>query len=121
MNLLIVVICRGVGCVLFEMASGKPLFPGSAIDNQLELIFRTLGTPTELDWPGVTSHKSFETFKFTTYKPDCLVISAPRYFGYCEIILKQDVRDNWRAMWNHLIGVNKVIHSFLSTISTVVL
>lgn len=60
------------------MASGRPLFPGSAIDNQLELIFHTLGTPTESTWPGVTSYKSFEPFKSTVYKPQSLVSSVPR-------------------------------------------
>lgn len=75
----------GVGCVLFEMATGQPLFPGSAIDSQLELIFRTLGTPTESSWPGVASYKSFEPFKIPCYKPESLVSSAPRLDaeGHC--------------------------------------
>jgi len=74
----LVVCCRGVGCVLYEMASGRPLFPGSAIDNQLDLIFHTLGTPTESSWPGISSYKSFEPFKSAMYKPQSLVSSVPR-------------------------------------------
>ena len=80
------VCCRGVGCVLFEMASGRPLFPGSSIDNQLQLIFCTLGTPTDSSWPGVTAYKSFESFKSTAYKPECLITSAPRYCNICSQI-----------------------------------
>ena len=68
------------------MASGKPLFPGSAIDNQLELIFRILGTPTESSWPGVASYKSFEPFKFTAFKPESLIASAPRYCHFCQVM-----------------------------------
>lgn len=30
----------GVGCILFEMAAGRPLFPGSDVRDQLENIFK---------------------------------------------------------------------------------
>ena len=42
----------GVGCIYYEMVSGKPLFPGSTPDDQLEKIFKILGSPTEATWPG---------------------------------------------------------------------
>ncbi|CAJ0930605.1 unnamed protein product [Ranitomeya imitator] len=32
----------GVGCIFFEMASGRPLFPGSTVEDELHLIFRLL-------------------------------------------------------------------------------
>lgn len=32
---------------------GKPLFAGSSITDQLDLMFRVLGTPTEQSWPGL--------------------------------------------------------------------
>lgn len=35
----------GVGCIFFEMARGRPLFPGSTVDEELSLIFRVLGCP----------------------------------------------------------------------------
>jgi len=47
-------IFRGVGCIFCEMVTGQPLFPGSAVADQLDLIFKTLGTPTEHMWKGVT-------------------------------------------------------------------
>lgn len=34
---------RGVGCIHYEMATGRPLFPGSAVKEELHLIFRLLG------------------------------------------------------------------------------
>ncbi len=41
-----------VGCLLVEMILKKPLFPGKNEPEQLDLIFRTFGTPTEEVWPG---------------------------------------------------------------------
>ncbi|XP_065550079.1 cyclin-dependent kinase 3 isoform X2 [Lathamus discolor] len=43
-----------IGCVFAEMVSRKALFPGDSEIDQLFRIFRTLGTPTEATWPGVT-------------------------------------------------------------------
>lgn len=34
--------------------AGRPLFPGSDVDDQLKRIFKLLGTPTEDSWPGLT-------------------------------------------------------------------
>jgi cyclin-dependent kinase len=42
------------GCIFAEMASGRPLFPGSSIKDQLLRIFKVLGTPTEETWPRVS-------------------------------------------------------------------
>uniref|UniRef100_A0A452S309 mitogen-activated protein kinase n=1 Tax=Ursus americanus TaxID=9643 RepID=A0A452S309_URSAM len=33
----------GVGCIHYEMATGRPLFPGSTVKEELHLIFRLLG------------------------------------------------------------------------------
>ncbi|XP_074871007.1 cyclin-dependent kinase 3 isoform X4 [Carettochelys insculpta] len=43
-----------VGCIFAEMVTRKALFPGDSEIDQLFRIFRTLGTPTEAAWPGVT-------------------------------------------------------------------
>ena len=32
--------------------AGRPLFPGSDVDDQVKRIFKLLGTPTEDTWPG---------------------------------------------------------------------
>ena len=40
-----------VGCVLAELLTGKPLFPGRNDSDQLGRIFSIIGTPTEADWP----------------------------------------------------------------------
>ncbi|KAJ3120058.1 cyclin-dependent serine/threonine protein kinase [Nowakowskiella sp. JEL0407] len=42
------------GCILAEMASGRPLFAGSSNSDQLVRIFKILGTPNETIWPRIT-------------------------------------------------------------------
>ena len=43
-----------LGCIFAEMITRRALFPGDSEIDQLFRIFRTLGTPTETSWPGVT-------------------------------------------------------------------
>ncbi|GAN07393.1 cyclin-dependent kinase 2-like isoform X1 [Mucor ambiguus] len=44
-----------VGCIMAEMITMKPLFPGGAQIDQLFRIFRRLGTPNETVWPGIST------------------------------------------------------------------
>ncbi|OAD02000.1 Cdk1/5 group protein [Mucor lusitanicus CBS 277.49] len=44
-----------VGCIMAEMITMKPLFPGAAQIDQLFRIFRMLGTPNETVWPGIST------------------------------------------------------------------
>lgn len=48
-----------VGCVIFEMITGFPLFPFNNDRDQLHEMFRIFGTPTEEYWIGVHSLKGF--------------------------------------------------------------
>ncbi|GAX82132.1 hypothetical protein CEUSTIGMA_g9560.t1 [Chlamydomonas eustigma] len=43
-----------VGCILYEMTTSKPLFPGMTEIDQLGKIFRVTGVPDDRTWPGVT-------------------------------------------------------------------
>ncbi|KAI0799225.1 PHO system negative regulator [Xylaria sp. FL0933] len=49
------------GCIMAEMYTGRPLFPGTTNEDQIIRIFRIMGTPTERTWPGITN--------FPEYKP----------------------------------------------------
>ena len=42
------------GCILAELISRKPLFPGLNETDQLSRILGVLGTPAEADWPSDT-------------------------------------------------------------------
>uniref|UniRef100_H2TJ87 cyclin-dependent kinase n=1 Tax=Takifugu rubripes TaxID=31033 RepID=H2TJ87_TAKRU len=68
----------GVGCIFYEMAAGRPLFPGSTVEDELHLIFRLLGTPTEGNWPGISSIEEFKSYNFPKYKPQPIINHAPR-------------------------------------------
>uniref|UniRef100_A0A672SCT3 cyclin-dependent kinase n=1 Tax=Sinocyclocheilus grahami TaxID=75366 RepID=A0A672SCT3_SINGR len=71
-------ICAGVGCIFYEMAAGRPLFPGSTVEDELHLIFRLLGTPTEDNWPSISSIEEFKSYNFPKYKPQPFINHAPR-------------------------------------------
>ncbi|KFQ11554.1 Cyclin-dependent kinase 3, partial [Haliaeetus albicilla] len=49
-----------IGCIFAEMVTRKALFPGDSEIDQLFRIFRTLGTPTEATWPGVTQMPDYK-------------------------------------------------------------
>ncbi|KAL6865751.1 Cyclin-dependent kinase catalytic subunit [Amphichorda felina] len=49
-----------VGCIFAEMCTRKPLFPGDSEIDQIFKIFRTLSTPNEEVWPGVTSYPDYK-------------------------------------------------------------
>lgn len=68
----------GVGCIFYEMASGRPLFPGSTVEDELHLIFKVLGTPTEDNWPGISRSEELISYKFPHYAAESLVARAPR-------------------------------------------
>jgi len=52
------------GCIFAELANaGRPLFPGSDVDDQLKRIFKLLGTPSGEDiWPGMSQLPEFKQF-----------------------------------------------------------
>ncbi|TFJ96124.1 glutathione reductase [Platysternon megacephalum] len=68
----------GVGCIFYEMSTGRPLFPGSTVEEQLHFIFRILGTPTEETWPGILSNEEFRSYNYPKYQPEALLNHAPR-------------------------------------------
>lgn len=46
-----------------ELANaGRPLFPGSDVDDQLKRIFKMLGTPVEETWPDFTTLPDYKPF-----------------------------------------------------------
>lgn len=49
-----------VGCILAEMITAKPLFPGKDYHHQLTLILDVLGTPTMEDYYSVKSRRARE-------------------------------------------------------------
>ncbi|XP_041438984.1 cyclin-dependent kinase 2 isoform X1 [Xenopus laevis] len=50
-----------LGCIFAEMITRRALFPGDSEIDQLFRIFRTLGTPDEVSWPGVTTMPDYKS------------------------------------------------------------
>ncbi|OQR96626.1 cell division protein kinase, partial [Achlya hypogyna] len=63
-----------IGCIFAEMANGGPLFAGTSESDQLDRIFRLLGTPTLDIFPGMLD--------LPEYKPDFAVYPAPENLGH---------------------------------------
>lgn len=67
-----------VGCIFYEMTCGRAFFAGSKVEEELYLIFKSLGTPTEQTLPGVTSNTDFQDLKLPFYAGEPLSRSVPR-------------------------------------------
>lgn len=69
------------GCILAEMLTGRPLFPGNSNEDQLLKIFKLMGTPNEHTWPGVSSLPNFKS-NFPLYAPQDLRAIIPHIEPY---------------------------------------
>ncbi|VDN18538.1 unnamed protein product [Dibothriocephalus latus] len=58
-----------MGCIFAEVATKEALFRGDSEIDQIFRIFRTLGTPSEAVWSGVTSLPEFQKKTFPSW-PD---------------------------------------------------
>lgn len=65
-----------IGCIFAEMVMRAPLFPGDSEIDELFRIFRTLGTPTEETWPGVSQFRDFKS-SFPKWSPKSLAKIIP--------------------------------------------
>jgi len=58
-----------IGCIFAEMCNGRPLFAGTSEPDQIDSIFRHLGTPADDIYPGIT--------ELPEYKSDFPVYQRP--------------------------------------------
>lgn len=63
-----------VGAIFAEMCTRKPLFPGDSEIDEIFKIFRVLGTPSEEDWPGVTSLPDYKATFPKWKRPDSEIV-----------------------------------------------
>ncbi len=61
-----------MGCIFAEVATKDALFRGDSEIDQLFRIFRTMGTPTEDIWPGVTSLPEYQNKTFPIWRDNNL-------------------------------------------------
>jgi len=58
-----------VGCIFAEMVNGRPLVAGTSEGDQLDRIFRLLGTPTQADYPGIVDLPEYHPSNLPIYPP----------------------------------------------------
>lgn len=68
----------GVGCIFFEMASGRTFFPGTSVRQQLYLIFSCLGAPAKYNWPEILVNPEYQAYNFPPFRPEKLIHRVPR-------------------------------------------
>ncbi|KAG2519418.1 hypothetical protein BBO99_00007992 [Phytophthora kernoviae] len=66
----------GAGCIFAELMLRMPYLTGLNELDQLGKIFHALGTPTEEEWPGVSSLANFVEFTPSTAPPLASIFSA---------------------------------------------
>lgn len=61
-----------------ELANaGRPLFPGSDVDDQLKRIFKLLGTPTEETWSNMAALPDFKPMPM--YQPNMTFVQVGKF------------------------------------------
>ena len=65
------------GCIMAEMYTGRPLFPGTTNEDQLQKIFRLMGTPSERSWPGISQLPEYKP-NFPVYATQDLRVILPQ-------------------------------------------
>lgn len=55
------------GCIMFELLTGKPLFPGTNETDQVERIFSIMGQPNEQTMPGCTAYANYERLSVSRF------------------------------------------------------
>jgi len=67
-----------IGCIFAEMANGRPLFAGTSEADQLDRIFKALGTPDEQVFPGLASLPQYNPKPVCVYQmPEGLAHLSP--------------------------------------------
>jgi serine/threonine protein kinase len=65
-----------LGAIFVELCTKIPLFPGDSEIDQLYRVFRTLGTPNEQTWPGVSKLRDYKK-SFPNWAPTQLSSLVP--------------------------------------------
>lgn len=65
------------GCIMAEMYTGRPLFAGTTNDDQLQKIFRLMGTPSERSWPGISAYPEYKA-NFHVYATQDMRLFLPQ-------------------------------------------
>jgi len=88
------------GCIVAEMATGSPMFPGDSEIGTIFKILRLLGTPTEETWPGFDQLEHWKTTfpKWPNTNLEPVLLQRPELGeNGVELIRKLlDINPDWR-------------------------
>ncbi|XP_043209146.1 cyclin-dependent kinase 14-like [Amphibalanus amphitrite] len=79
----------GVGCIFIEMIAGVPAFPGVRdVSDQLDKIFRVMGTPDPRSWPDLETLPHYRPEKLKEHRARRLSAVFPRLgeLPYAELL-----------------------------------
>ncbi|KAH7982404.1 hypothetical protein HPB52_004388 [Rhipicephalus sanguineus] len=104
----------GVGCIFIEMITGAAAFPGvKDTTDQLDKIWRILGTPTEETWEGVSRYKNYKLHKFGMYPGQPLKQAFPKL---SEIPQADEIANRFLQLQPHnrISAVDAMRHSYFA-------
>uniref|UniRef100_A0A131XJH2 cyclin-dependent kinase n=1 Tax=Hyalomma excavatum TaxID=257692 RepID=A0A131XJH2_9ACAR len=104
----------GVGCIFIEMITGAAAFPGvKDTTDQLDKIWRILGTPTEETWEGVSRYKNYKLHKFGMYPGQPLKQAFPKL---SEIPQADEIANRFLQLQpqNRISAVDAMRHSYFA-------
>lgn len=105
-----------IGCIFAEMVNGKALFTGVNETDQLEKIFKILGTPTFDSYPGLEDLPDWSTQEFDLYKPQNLSLFVPKLDENGVDLLEKMLRINPKE---RLSLSEALAHPYLSDVSKI--
>jgi cell division cycle 2-like protein len=91
-----------IGCIFGELLTRKPLFPGQSEWEQLVLIFKALGTPTDDLWPDYAKIRLAKNLRLPYYKYNRLLDMLED---------RQLLSDKGFHLWNKLLAYDPGIKS----------
>ena len=71
-----------MGCILAELLQRKPLFAGKDYIDQLKLIIKTLGSPSDSDLSFINSQKAQQYIKALPKAQVCAVCSVLSNYSF---------------------------------------
>jgi serine/threonine protein kinase len=77
-----------VGCIMAELYSFRPLFPGSSEPDEIHKICAIMGTPTQQNWPEGLRLAAAMHFKFPRFSPVALSTIVPNASSHALALLQ---------------------------------
>ena len=89
--------------VIVELITGRPMFPGKNVLDQLSLVFDLLGTPTDTNWPDAKDLPDYGKLNFTNRSAKSWseviprVTEFPHLYELLANLVTLDPKQRWKA------------------------